>query len=294
MFDSFSDNMYKFTESTKFLCVLPAVTSAFWHIVLPSFYRVGFELHLTARNQLIDDLQRTKFDATMFTPNIVDFIRNHGSSVNFDSFSGLAIGGAPVTDRHAEFLFSHGANTCINSYGTTETGSPLLARKITSNDQFYDHCNLTPLAAGVEFKLVDQELWVKSPSLCENFKSFSHDGEWRRTGDLWQQNQGLIKYVGRTDDVVKINGYTTNLLEIETWWESHQLLGECVAKVRSIGGNDYIELAHTVVIDASTKNNLKSQARNIFPECNVPAKFTLINTIPKTALGKKQRHLVTS
>jgi acyl-coenzyme A synthetase/AMP-(fatty) acid ligase len=166
-----------------------------------------------------------------------------------------------------------------------------MSRKFTVDDQYYDHTDLSALTNGVELKLVDRELWVRSPSLCENFKSFSHEGEWRRTGDLWQEQQSLIKFIGRTDDVVKINSYTANLLEIETWWESRDL-GECVAKCRSIGGNDYIELVHTKNFDSSTKENFKAQSKEVFPLCNVPAKFTQVPAIPKTSLGKKQRHLI--
>jgi acyl-coenzyme A synthetase/AMP-(fatty) acid ligase len=196
-------------------------------------------------------------------------------------------------NRHAEFLFSNGATTFTHAYGATETGSPLLARKLTVDDKHYDHCDLTPLTDNTEFKLVNQELWVRSPSLCKNYQSYSHEGDWRCTGDLWQENNGLIKYIGRSDDIVKINGYTANLLEIENWWESAADLGECLAKPRTIGGNDYIELVHTKPFDSIKKENLKAQAKEIFSPCSVPVKFTCVDSIPKTALSKKQRHLVT-
>jgi acyl-coenzyme A synthetase/AMP-(fatty) acid ligase len=171
-FDSMSQQTFEFESSTRFLGLFPPFTSAFWHILIPSFCRVGFELHVSGRDSMVQDLSTTRFDATIMVPNVVSLAKSFKESFDFSSFKYMLIGGSPATNRHFEFLFDHGAKTCIHSYGTTETGSPLLARKFTKNDQFYDHTDLTALTADVEFKLVDQELWVKSPSLCENFKSF--------------------------------------------------------------------------------------------------------------------------
>lgn len=291
-FAEMSQTTFEFDSATKFLSLFPPFTSAFWHIVIPSFCQTGFEMHLSSRDTLIQDLTTTKFDSVATVPNIIDLLRLSQQKFNFESFKYMLVGGAAVLNRHAEFLFKHGATTCIHAYGSTETGSPLLARKFTKDDQHYDHCDLTPLTNNVELKLVDQELWVRSPSLCVNFKSFSHSGEWRRTGDLWQEQQGLVKFVGRNDDLVKINGYPANLLEIENWWELNGGLGECVAKNRTISGNDYIELVHTKNFDSTKKENLKAQAKEVFAQCNVPVKFTQTDNIPKTSLGKKQRHLV--
>jgi acyl-coenzyme A synthetase/AMP-(fatty) acid ligase len=291
-FAAMSQTTFELDRPTRFLSFLPPFTSAFWHIVIPSFYQTGFELHLSSRDRVIQDLSSTKFDVTAMVSNFTDFFRSSKQSFDFSAFRLMLIGGAPVVNRHAEFLFEHGATMCAHAYGTTECGSPLLARKFTQDDQHYDHIDLVPTTNGVELKLVDNELWVKSPSLCENYQSFSHEGSWWRTGDLWQQDQGLIKFIGRNDDVVKVNGYPANLLEIEHWWEAHADLGECTAKPRSIGGNDYIELLYTKEFNSIEKENLKARAKELFPPCNVPVKFTQIDLIPRTSLGKKQRYLV--
>lgn len=293
IFESMSNNTFGFKPDDKFLGVFPPFTSAFWHILIPSFYQVGFELHLSSRETIVNDISNVKFDLTAMSSNVVDYLRVQPTPNDFSSFRIVLVGGAPVLERHGKFLFANGAKTCIASYGTTETGSPLLARKFYKEDRHYNRLDLNATDKSIELKLVDNELWVRSLGNCVNYKSFSHDADWRRTGDMWHAYEdNTIEFIGRVDDIIKINGYTANLLEIETWWESHGMLGECLAKFRSIGGNDYIELVHTQDCTKEIKKQLQKMGYEIFPHCNVPAKFTKVESLPKNSLGKKQRHLV--
>lgn len=284
-----STKMFQPDSATKFLSVLPPFTSGFWQAYLPIFCHPGLEMHVSSLDKLIQDLTSTNFDITFWIPNLIGYLQNSQHLLNFDSFRFMGLGGAPVKNRHFDFLFNNGARTGSHIYGATESGIPLVCRTFAKDDQFYEYTNLIPLADGVKFQIQNQELWVQSPGLCENFKMYDHVDDWRCTGDLWDQQGDLIKFIGRKDDMVKVNGFQVNLLAIESWHEEHGS-GECSAKVKNIGGNEYIELVHTCALTQADQNNLKSQAQDSFPKFSIPAKFTLVNAIPKTALGKKQRH----
>jgi acyl-coenzyme A synthetase/AMP-(fatty) acid ligase len=290
VFAAMSTKMFQPDSATKFLSVMPPFASGFWQAFLPIFYQNGFELHLSSLDKLVQDLTSTDFDVTFWVPNLVDYLQNSHHPVSFDSFRCIYLGGSVAKNQNFEFLFNNGASTCGVGYGTTETGSPLLCRSFTKDNQFYEYTNLIPLADGVKFQIQNQELWVQSPSLCDNFKIYDHVDDWRCTGDLWDQQGDLIKFIGRKDDIVKVNGFHANLLAIEAWWEDHGSVGECIARVKSIGGSDYIELVHTRGLTQADQANLKSQAQEIFSKFSIPAKFTLVDAIPKTAMGKKQRH----
>lgn len=290
VFAAMSTKMFQVDRATKFLSLLPPFTSGFWQAFLPIFCQTGFELHLSSPDKLIQDITSTNFDVTFMIPNLIDYLQKSQHSISFDSFRFIGLGGSPVKNRHFNFLFNNGARICGQGYGSTETGSPLLDRKFTKDDQFYEYINLISLADDIKFQIQNQELWVQSPSLCENFKMYAHVDQWRCTGDLWDKQGDLIKFIGRKDDIVKINGFQANLLDIETWFEDHGSVGECSAKLKNIGGNEYIDLMHTRVLTRTDQNNLKSQAQEVFSKFCIPAKFTLVDAIPKTALGKKQRH----
>ena len=283
-------NMFQPDPAAKFLNLIPPFTSGFWQSSLPPFFKTGLEMHVSSQDKLIQDLTSTKFDIVFSIPNLIDYLQKSQRPVNFDSFRFIGLGGSPVKNRHFDFLFNNGARTGSHVYGATESGVPLVSRTFTKDDQFYEYTHLIPLVDSMKFQIQNQELWVKSPGLCENFKMYDHVDDWRCTGDLWDQQGDLIKFVGRKDDMVKVNGYQVNLLSIETWFEEHGSAGECSAKVKNIGGNEYIELTHTCALTQADQNNLKSQAQDIFPKFSIPAKFTLVDAIPRTALGKKRRH----
>ncbi len=281
---------FQVDTATKFLNVIPPFTSGFWQHTLPMFCQTGFELHLSSLDKLIQDITSTDFDVTFWIPNLSDYLQNSQHPMDFNSFRSIQLGGSVVKNRHFDFLFKNGAKIVGQCYGSTENGIPTLNRMVTKDDQLYEYINLSPLTDGVKLKIQNQELLVQSPSLCENFKMYDHVDDWRCTGDLWDQQGDLIKFIGRKDDMVKVNGFQTNLLSIETWFEEHGSAGECSAKVKNIGGSEYIELTHTRVLTQADQSNLKSQAQEIFSKFSIPAKFTLVDAIPKTALGKKQRH----
>lgn len=293
-FDQMSQNTYEFTKESKFLSVVPPFTIAFWCIVIPSFCSVKFSIQASTRDSLINDLMNAKCDTIMNSPNIVDFLRTSNAPIKFDSFKYIGVGGGSIADRHMKYFFDNGASTCFTSYGSTESGGPILSRKIKKDDQFLSYLDMIPMASSVELKFTDNgELLIKSPSNCVNYKSFNHIDDWRCTGDLWEQKEnGLIKFVGRNDDIVKLNGYPANLLAIETWVEDNSSIGECMAKVRSFSGTDYLELFCTKQVSEDEQKIIRERMSEVFTECQIPKKFKVIEQLPRNPLGKKQRHLV--
>lgn len=292
MFEKMGGNAFDFTSQTKFLSILPPFTSGFWFIVIPSFCKLRFNLYISSRETIVRDLQNANCNNTIIVPNVINFIKSSNIIINFSNFETIGMGGAPILEKHPQYFFDNGAKKCVVAYGTTENGTPLLARKIFKEDSFYNYFDLNPTHSDIELKLVEKELWVKSPSNCNNFKSFKHVDEWKCTGDLWEEENGLIKFLGRNDDLIKMNGFFTNLFGIESWIENNTNFGECLATVKSIGGNDYIELFHTNYVDKSDKNKLSEEMLKFFPRCELPKRFKFVNELPKNAMGKKQRHLL--
>lgn len=270
-------------HNTRFLNFVPAFVSGFWHIVIPALVQSQSSIYLGSRNTMISDLS-LDVDLTILIPAMLDFLKSTGKKIDFSGYEKIITGASPVSERHAEFVFNMNGNCVVNLYGTTETCSPLLKRQTEKSDSF-----VGSLEINNRVKLVDGELWVRGDSLCENYRDFSHQGEWFRTGDYWVENNNLICFSGRKSEIVKINGYKTSLFQVESVTEENSDLGDTLAVVRNSAGSEWIELFYTNKNANIDKKQYKSILQEKLPYYSIPRKFTHTDEIPRNALGKKLR-----
>jgi len=281
-----SQEVWQWKSEYVNVTVVPPMTSAFWHIILPGFVEKEFEILESSKNTFKQDIARGG-PVALVVPNMMYILIATNTKIDLSNYRKILCGGSQVRSAHAEYVLDHGAQLFDHAFGTTETGSPILSREM-NNSALGDYTCLSAVA-GIETKLENGELWVRGSSLCANYNSFSHHESWYRTGDYWQSGpEGLIKFLGRKDDFVKLNGYRANLNDIEQYF-SLQGLGECLAVPQNKLGVDWIELWHTAEVGNKQTELLKKQCHNIMVSCCVPRKFKQVNQLPKTALGKKQR-----
>lgn len=114
---------------------------------------------------------------------------------------GGVIGGAPIDSSLATVLTS---TRCRAGYGQTEA-SPGIA--LGSPGEFFEGALGRPV--GCETRLVDHELHVRGPNVCEGFW---HDGallrrradHWLATGDLVEWRGASLRFLGRRDHRFKL------------------------------------------------------------------------------------------
>jgi acyl-coenzyme A synthetase/AMP-(fatty) acid ligase len=269
---------------TKFLNFFPASTSGFWHIVIAPLVHHDATVLLGHKETVVDDL-RLDANLVVLVPALIDQLRIRNAPVSLQKFSKVCSGASQVLPRHAQWCFDHGAVIFNHMYGLTESCSPILHRASSEFDEFVTYLDLTPVSDS-EFRLVDGELHIKGLSLCEG------SPEWLETNDLWEECDGKIRFAGRKNDIVKINGFPCSLLLVENTAEEKTDLGDTLAVVRNSMGSDWIELYYTnrdAVIDK--KKFAKMFEPTLF-RCNIPKKYTHIDHIPRTGLGKKQRGIL--
>jgi amino acid adenylation domain-containing protein len=112
-----------------------------------------------------------------------------------------------------------------------------------------------------------------------------------RTGDLMRRNaDGLLEFVGRAGDQVKIMGFRVELGEIEAVLAKHPGLAHVavVAKESSTGEK---RLVAYVVPEAGEVDPaaVKAHATEALPEYMVPAAVVALDTLPLTPNGKVDR-----
>jgi acyl-CoA synthetase (AMP-forming)/AMP-acid ligase II/acyl carrier protein len=112
-----------------------------------------------------------------------------------------------------------------------------------------------------------------------------------RTGDLarWTSD-GLVDFVGRADDQIKIRGFRVELGEVEAALAGYPGLAH-VAVVAVEAGPDDKRLAAYVVPKAGEVDiqALRDHARNLLPDYAVPGSFSVLDDLPLTSNGKLDR-----
>ena len=260
-----SDKSIGWNENTRFLNLLPAFTSGFWHIVIPSAIEHNSEIIFSSKETIKEGLKQ-KPNEVITVAGMLDQLRINQIPFPFEMFNKICCGASQILDRHVDYVFDNGGKAFNNLYGATEIGSPVLS-------------NLT-------YKKSEYSKWLTADELCE-FDNGELIYNGHRTGDKFIVDGNMIKYAGRTNDIVKINGYTCNLLDIENIIEEHIGQGMALAIPKNKMGTDYIEVEYTHgTIDQS---KLKTILLENIPSCNVPKKYTKVENIKLNALNKKIR-----
>ena len=103
----------------------------------------------------------------------------------------------------------------LQTFGTSETGIASTSSK--SSDSTFMKIG----DENLEYKIVDGELWLKSKTLILGYlnadmDSFTDDG-WFKTGDLAQQSEdGFIKIIGRSKEIINVGGQKVLPCEVES------------------------------------------------------------------------------
>jgi thioesterase domain-containing protein/acyl carrier protein len=118
------------------------------------------------------------------------------------------------------------------------------------------------------------------------------DARMYKTGDLARYREdGIIEYLGRVDNQVKVRGYRIELGEIESSLASHPAVQSCVVLAREDSPGDKQLVAYIVSRGSApaTVDEFQSFLKERLPEYMVPVKFVFLDAFPLTNNGKVDR-----
>jgi malonyl-CoA/methylmalonyl-CoA synthetase len=215
-------------------------------------------------------------------------------------------GSAPLPPQVLEAFRARFGHTILERYGMSE------ALMIMTNPYEGDRRAGTvgiPFP-GVSVRLIGEdgnapkpgnvgEIQVRSPSL---FRGYWHRAEetneafsygWFRTGDLATRSpDGYYTLRGRKGDVIISGGFNIYPREIEEMLLEHPGVQEAVV----VGVDDEVRgevpVAYVVTSDAVNGEELAALCRRQFASFKVPRAFIRVEALPRTALGKVQKHLL--
>ena len=238
----------------------------------------------------------------------------------------LIVGGEALTPHWVRRVLRHGApQHLVNGYGPTEsttfaafhviekvapqaTSIPI-GRPLANTSLFVLDAALQPVPIGAV-----GELYIGGDGLARGYldrpeltrerfidSPFGPPGErLYKTGDLarWLPD-GVIDYVGRADQQVKIHGYRIELEEIQAVLLRNHAVQDVAVIVREDTPGDkrivaYVTPRHKAMLGDARKlfelqSALKIQTAEKLPQCMVPSAFVFLDAIPITSNGKVNR-----
>ena len=116
---------------------------------------------------------------------------------------------------------------------------------------------------------------------------------WFRTGDIVvRREDGLLRFLGRKDRMVKTRGYRVELDEVEAALASHDAVSEAAAyTVADDHGSKAIVAAVTLHARSDAdKDEILQHAGNKIPAYALPQRLTVVDAFPRTSSGKIDRN----
>src|SRR6185436_15266002 len=223
-------------------------------------------------------------------------------------------GEAMDTDLLLRLLDSIPACCFINLYGSSEVAADAtwynlldrtervpIGRPLPNYRVYVLDGGLEPVSAGVA-----GELYIAGAGLARGYlgrpgltaERFVADrfgpagGRMYRTGDLarWRSD-GVLEFLGRADDQVKLRGFRIEPGEIEAALTRHPDVGQAAVIAREDQAGDkrlvaYVVAASGQPVDAAA---LRADLAQRLPDYMVPSAFVLLDRLPLTPNGKLDR-----
>jgi malonyl-CoA/methylmalonyl-CoA synthetase len=289
------------TAAERFLLALPL-----FHV-----HALGNGLHCWllsgCRMRLVERFEHTRapvefldFRPTLFFGVPTVYVRMLGFSEEtareVGAFMRLFVSGsAPLSAQvFEEFRLKFG-HAILERYGMTETlmniSNPYVGERRPGTVGL-------PLP-GISARIVEGEIQLRGPNVFAGYwrrpeaTAAAFDGDWFKTGDMAERSpDGYYTLLGRKSDLIISGGFNIYPREIEDFLTEQ----EEVAEAAVIGVPDKLRgefpVAYIVPRSPITPEELEKRCRARLASFKTPRAFVTVEKLPRTALGKIQKHLL--
>jgi long-chain acyl-CoA synthetase len=181
----------------------------------------------------------------------------------------------------------------VRGYGMTELFRPIsyLAGEATDRPD-----SIGRAVPGVELRVVDDELWIRSPAAMDGYLRapeetaavLAADG-WFRTGDLATiSDDGYVSIVGRKRELILRGGYSVVPGDVEQALLAHPAVAEA-----AVIGVAHPELGEEVAAFVTLRAGARVEPADLIAFCRerlagykYPRRVTVVEAMPRSATGK--------
>ena len=170
--------------------------------------------------------------------------------------------------------------------------------------------------AGVDIRLADDEgrpveegapgrLWIRSPSNTTGYWRRSDEtrelvfGPWLRMGDVLEEQDGVYRHLGRSDDLFKVDARWVSPTEVEASLLDHPAVEQ--AAVVGLPGDDglmrpaaFVVLAQDVPAPDDLAGDLRRHVARALEPYKAPQAVTPLEELPRLPSGKVDRRALRS
>lgn len=230
----------------------------------------------------------------------------------------LVIGGEALRMENLTFWRRHApATRLINEYGPTETVIGCCVYEVKAEDATFGPVPIGSPIANTQLYVLDEnlqpidngltgELYIGGDGVGLGYLNrreltddrfipdpFSRDGHARlyRTGDLARlSSEGILDYLGRIDNQVKVKGFRIELDEVETILRKCPGVRDCAVLAREDATGEKRLIAYVVCDQHDGKmDELRAFMKAKLPDFMVPTTFIRMDLLPLTTNGKVDR-----
>lgn len=173
----------------------------------------------------------------------------------------------------------------LQTFGTSETGISTTASK--SSESLYMKLD----DANCEYKIVDNELYLRSKTqvlgyLNASMDAFTSDG-WFKTGDLVETTEdGYVKIIGRSKEVINVGGQKVLPAEVESTLLTIPGIDDCLVYgvANAITGQTVVCDVVLSLKDENIKKTIRSFCKDKLDAFKIPTK---VNVVEKTNFSER-------
>jgi acyl-CoA synthetase (AMP-forming)/AMP-acid ligase II len=265
-----------------------------WRAMAGGHVLVGPPPEITAES-VASTVERHRVEVMSATPSFLNLLLVAGSHRSHDlgSLSVVPYGAEPMPAALLERLHAALPHVeFVQRFGTSETGSVPVRNGASG-------LSLDDAGKGYEWKIVDGELWVRSPARALGYLTgetggFSAEG-WFRTGDVAEElGDGAINVRGRRQDVINMGGEKILPSEVEALLLSHPLVEDCRVFAVASALLGQVVAAEIVWTGARrdpvlVKQALREHVSGTEAQRRIPAVIRLVDSVGFTQNQKKSR-----
>ena len=218
----------------------------------------------------------------------------------------LISGGEPVRDNVESDIQRLYDQPLYQCYGASE----VITVPVAQNYQHHCVGSIGHGVSQVEFKIINEhgnpaaeneigELYIRMPSVAFGYlnnpvatAAAFKDG-WYKTNDLVRRDtDGFYFFVGRKNDVQKINGIFVSPIEIELAMLNMPNIKDCMVGLTERSNGKSIVVANIVLEDIAlslSPESIRKFLTSRLESYKIPRVIKFIDDIPRTVTGKKMR-----